>query len=85
MKTKFIMNDEGRFLIEVNGKRSHSVSYQGIATLRVGKRLFAGVSAYWEGEIPHETVFEIKELPKAEKKEENFPPEKPKTKKRFKE
>jgi hypothetical protein len=66
------MNDDGRFLIEVDGKRSRPVRYQGIAILRVGKRIFAGVSMYYDGELPHETVFEVKVCPGTEKVHENF-------------
>jgi hypothetical protein len=47
------------FCIEVNGKRSSPTPYASIATVKVGERLFGGVSLYWTGYLPGEEVFEI--------------------------
>ena len=64
MKFKFEMNGYGQFRIveSKSGCASGWVSYQSIVKLRIGKRTFIGVSEYYAGCLPTETVMEIKEM-----------------------
>lgn len=55
----FQMDYYGNFRIVVHGVKSEWTDYSGIATLEYDGHKYAGVSAYYEGPLPHECVFEI--------------------------
>ena len=60
LEAKFTMNDHGHFMIEVDDMASCWVQYSSIAVVRLPNgKIYAGASAYYEGNLPHETVFEI--------------------------
>jgi len=56
----FQMDDYGNFRIVVHGFASKWVSYNSIASLEYDGVKYIGVSAYYEGTIPHECIVEIK-------------------------
>lgn len=55
----FQMDAVGNFRIVVHGFKSSWVTYQSIAKLEYDGHTYAGVSAYYEGVLPHECVFEV--------------------------
>lgn len=61
VRFKFQMDPRGNFRIvhTASGKEGASAAYKGIATLEHAGRMYAAVSAYYEGNLPIETVFEI--------------------------
>ncbi len=56
----FQMDDYGNFRIVVHGFPSDWVSYRSIASLMLYDVQYIGVSAYYEGVLPHECVLEVK-------------------------
>lgn len=59
---QFHMDDESHWL-SFDEQVGDKVPYRGVATITIDDRMFIGVSAYYEGTIPHETVLEIKKMP----------------------
>ncbi len=57
----FQMDRFGNFRIVVGDKQSKWVSYQEIAALNIEDDTYIGVSKFFEGIIPTESVFKIKE------------------------
>lgn len=59
----FQMGENGSFRIFHQGLGSEWTSYNSIATVHVGKRVFAGVTDFFDGYLPTECVFEVIALP----------------------
>ncbi len=55
----FQMDDYGNFRIVVHGFTSEWVSYESIASLMLYDVQYIGVSAYYEGVLPHECVLKV--------------------------
>jgi hypothetical protein len=56
-------NDNGRFRIRLGDEASEWTSHKSIATMEHGGRLYAAASAYFEGVLPAEVVFEVAVVP----------------------
>ncbi len=69
----FQMDDHGNFRIVVHGIKSNWTTYKGITQLEYDGHRYAGVSAYYEGELPHECVFEIIKTNIVDSEEEKAP------------
>lgn len=62
MKAEIQMDCYGNFRIIVDGQESQPAMYNSVASLTVDGKTYIGVSAYYEGVLPAETVLEVTEV-----------------------
>lgn len=58
----FQVDDFGNIRIVVDDKKGEWSTYQSIADLEIDSQYYIGVSAYYEGKLPHECVLKVEKV-----------------------